>query len=68
MIAGDAVIGDFTQMGMNATINIGVKVGRMCLIGNGATIKNNVPDGTRVHAGTVWPPFHPDKFNKTREV
>jgi carbonic anhydrase/acetyltransferase-like protein (isoleucine patch superfamily) len=35
----DAVIGDLTQVGMNATVNIGVKVGQECLIGNGATIK-----------------------------
>jgi acetyltransferase EpsM len=68
MIAGDAVIGDFTQVGMNATVNIGVKVGRECLIGNGATIKNNVPDGTRVHAGAIWPPYQPDKFNSPREA
>jgi acetyltransferase EpsM len=68
MIAGDAVIGDFTQIGMNATVNIGVKVGRECLIGNGATIKANIPDGTRVHAGAIWPPFQPDKFNTLKEA
>jgi acetyltransferase EpsM len=68
MVAGDAVIGDFTQVGMNATINIGVRVGRECLIGNGATIKNDMPDGTRVYAGAIWPPYQPDKFNKSREA
>jgi acetyltransferase-like isoleucine patch superfamily enzyme len=68
MVAGDAVIGDFTQVGMNATINIGVRVGRECLIGNGATIKKDMPDGTRVYAGAIWPPYQPDKLNKSREA
>ena len=66
MIAGDAVIGDYSQIGMNATINIGVKVGSECLIGNGATIKKNVPDKTHIHAGSVWPPFQPEKLNTPR--
>ena len=61
MIAGDAVIGDFSQVGMNATVNIGVRIGRECLIGNGATVKKDVPDGTRVFAGQIWPPFQPNK-------
>ncbi len=68
MIAGDAVIGDFTQIGMNATVNIGVKVGHECLIGNGATVKDDVPDRTRIFAGSIWPPFKPDKFNAPREA
>jgi len=68
MVAGDTVIGDFTQVGMNATINIGVRVGRECLIGNGATIKKDVPDKTRVYAGDIWPPYQPDKFNTPREA
>ena len=61
MIAGDAVIGDFSQIGMNATVNIGVRIGRECLIRNGATVKKDVPDGTRVFAGQIWPPFQPNK-------
>ena len=61
VIAGDAVIGDFSQIGMNATVNIGVRIGRECLIGNGATVKKDVPDGTRVFAGQILPPFQPNK-------
>jgi len=61
MIAGDAVIGDFTQVGMNATVSIGVHVGKECLIGNGATVKKDVPDGTRIFAGQIWPPFQPNR-------
>lgn len=61
MIAGDATIGDYSQIGMNVTINIGVHVGKKCLVGNGATVKRDVPDGTRVYAGQIWPPFQPNR-------
>ncbi len=61
MTAGEVVVEDFAQIGMNATINIGVRVGRECRIGNGATIKKDVPPGTRVYAGAIWPPYDPDK-------
>jgi len=64
MTAGDVIIEDFAQIGMNATINIGVRVGRECLIGNGATIKKDVPAGTRIYAGSIWPPYDPQN-NKT---
>jgi acetyltransferase EpsM len=60
-IAGDVIIDDFAQLGMNSTVNIGVKVGKECRIGNGATIKKDVPDGTRVFAGTTWPIYSPNK-------
>ena len=60
-IAGDAIIDDFVQIGMNATVNIGVKIGKECLIGNGATIKKDVPPGTRVYAGEIWPKYIPNK-------
>jgi len=60
-IAGDVIIEDFTQIGMNATVNIGVKVGKECLIGNGATVKKDVPSGTRIYAGEIWPKYQPKK-------
>ncbi len=63
MTAGEVHIGDFSQIGMNATINIGVKIGSRCLIGNGATVKGDVPPGTRVHAGSIWP-LHPPKGDR----
>ena len=56
MLAGDVIVEDFVQVGMNATINIGVRVGARSVIGNGATIKEDVPADTRVYAGSVWPP------------
>lgn len=61
MTAGDVIIEDFVQIGMNATINIGVRVGKESLIGNGATVKKDVPPGKRVYAGSIWPPYDPNK-------
>jgi sugar O-acyltransferase (sialic acid O-acetyltransferase NeuD family) len=60
-LAGDVILEDFVQIGMNATINIGVRVGKEALIGNGATIKKDVPPGTRVYAGDIWPKYNPNK-------
>ncbi len=65
MTAGDVIIEDFAQIGMNVTINIGVRIGRECRIGNGATIKKDVPPKTRVYAGSIWPPFDPSKKDQT---
>ncbi|RJQ44271.1 MAG: acetyltransferase [Anaerolineaceae bacterium] len=56
MLAGDVVIDDYAQLGMNVNVNIGVHIGKYARIANGATIKGNVPQGGRVYAGTVWPP------------
>jgi acetyltransferase EpsM len=57
MLAGDVILEDFVQVGMNATINIGVRVGTRSTIGNNATIKADMPADTRVHAGCNWPPY-----------
>jgi len=60
-LAGDVIIEDYAQIGMNATVNIGVRVGKAALIGNGATIKKDVPPGTRVYAGSIYPKYVPKK-------
>ncbi len=64
---GNVTIGDFTQIGMRATVNARVTVGSHAMIGNGATVKRDVPDGTRIYAGTIWPPrnrHEPDVTNR----
>ena len=63
-LAGDVILEDFVQVGMNATVNIGVRVGKESLIGNGATVKKEVPPGTRVYAGAIWPIYIPKKDKK----
>jgi acetyltransferase-like isoleucine patch superfamily enzyme len=37
------------------TVNLRVKIGARARIGNGATIKQDVPAGGVVRAGSVWP-------------
>jgi acetyltransferase-like isoleucine patch superfamily enzyme len=36
-------------------VNLNVKIGAGVRIGNGATIKDDVPDGGIVRAGAIWP-------------
>lgn len=54
-LAGFVHVGEHTQIGMNATVNLNLTIGEGCLIGNGATVKADVPAGTRVWAGSTWP-------------
>ena len=54
-LAGNVIIEDYAQIGMSATLNMGVRIGERVIIGNGATIKSDVPPRTRVKAGTIWP-------------
>jgi acetyltransferase EpsM len=55
MLAGGVILEDFVQVGMAATINLNLHVGRSARIGNGATVKADVPEGGVVHAGETWP-------------
>ncbi len=55
-LAGGVSMGDCTQVGMRATVNLNLTVGSSVRIGNSATVKCNVPDGTIIHAGAVYPP------------
>jgi acetyltransferase-like isoleucine patch superfamily enzyme len=40
---------------MGATINLNVKIGAGARIGNGATVKSDVPEKGIVRAGSIWP-------------
>lgn len=55
VLAGDVEIGKGTLIGMGVTINLGVKIGENSRIGNSAVIKTDVPDGSLIRAGAVWP-------------
>lgn len=55
LIAGGVEISDRSLVGMGVTINLEVRIGQDALIGNGATVKRDVPDGAVVRAGSVWP-------------
>ena len=55
MLAGGVQLEDFVQVGMGVTINLNLTIGRAARIGNGATVKMDVPAETIVRAGTIWP-------------
>jgi acetyltransferase EpsM len=55
ILAGGVRIGRAAQVGMGATINLQLDVGEGARIGNSAVVKRDVPAGTVVHAGTIWP-------------
>ena len=55
LLAGGVKIGKGVLIGMGVTVNLGVTVGENVRIGNGATIKSDVPDGSLVKAGMIWP-------------
>jgi len=55
MLAGEVQIGARVLVGMGATINLRVKIGDGARIGNGATVKEDVPENGIVRAGEIWP-------------
>lgn len=55
ILAGGVKVDERVMIGMGVTINLNVKVGANARIGNGATVKSDVPDGTVVKAGSIWP-------------
>jgi sugar O-acyltransferase (sialic acid O-acetyltransferase NeuD family) len=55
-LAGAVRVDNYAQIGMGATVNLQVMVGERALLGNGCTVKKDVPPGGRVFAGTIWPP------------
>jgi len=55
MLAGGVILGEAVLVGMGATINLGVEIGAGSRVGNSAVIKDDVPAGTIVRAGSIWP-------------
>jgi acetyltransferase EpsM len=56
LLAGGVSIGEGVLVGMGVTINLGVHIGAGARIGNSAVIKQDVPPGAIVRAGSIWPP------------
>ena len=54
-LAGGVSVGERSQVGMRATVNINLTIGCDVRIGNGATVKQDVPDGEVIRAGSIWP-------------
>ncbi|MBP1702324.1 MAG: hypothetical protein H6Q38_1431, partial [Chloroflexi bacterium] len=55
ILAGEVNIEAGALVGMGVTVNLRVKVGAGARIGNGATVKSDVPEKGIVRAGTIWP-------------
>jgi len=55
LLAGEVEVGRATLIGMGATAVVYLKIGANVIVGNGAVLNEDVPDGTIVHAGGVWP-------------
>jgi acetyltransferase EpsM len=55
ILAGGVIIKKGVLVGMGVTINLQITIGEGARIGNGATIKRDVPPGTIIHAGAIWP-------------
>lgn len=54
-LAGHVEVGERTLVGMGVTTAVGVRIGAEAIVGNGCVVNVDVPDGTIVAAGTVWP-------------
>jgi sugar O-acyltransferase (sialic acid O-acetyltransferase NeuD family) len=55
ILAGEVNVERASLIGMGVTVNLRVKIGERARVGNGATVKSDVPAAGIVHAGTVWP-------------
>lgn len=55
LLAGEVEVGRATLIGMGATAVVYLKIGASVIVGNGAVLNADVPNGTIVHAGGIWP-------------
>ncbi|MFO7571791.1 MAG: NeuD/PglB/VioB family sugar acetyltransferase [Gaiellaceae bacterium] len=55
LLAGEVSVGRATLIGMGATAVVYLNIGASVIVGNAAVLNEDVPDGTIVHAGGIWP-------------
>ena len=55
LLAGHVEVASRTLVGMGVTTAVGVRIGADVIVGNGVVVSGDVPDGTIVAAGSVWP-------------
>jgi acetyltransferase EpsM len=55
VLAGEVHVGANVQIGMGVTVNLRVRIAENVSIGNSAVIKSDVPPGTAIRAGQIWP-------------
>lgn len=54
-LAGGVVVKERSLIGMGVTVHLNVNIGAGARVGNGATIKADIPENGVVQAGMVWP-------------
>ena len=55
LLAGHVQVGEAALVGMGVTTRPGLRIGARAIVGNACVLHDDVPDGTIVPAGTVWP-------------
>ena len=58
ILAGEVEVGEATLVGMGVTARVGLRIGSGAIVGNGCVLTEDVPDGTIVSAGSIWPHPH----------
>lgn len=54
-LAGETTVGEGTLVGMGVTTRVGANIGARAIVGNGVVVNDDIPDGTIVPSGPIWP-------------
>ena len=55
ILAGAVTVKERSLVGMGVTVNLNVSIGAGSRVGNGATVKADIPENGVVRAGSIWP-------------
>jgi sugar O-acyltransferase (sialic acid O-acetyltransferase NeuD family) len=55
VLAGEVEVGDAVLVGMGVTARVGLRIGSGAIVGNSCVLREDVPPGTILSAGSVWP-------------
>jgi sugar O-acyltransferase (sialic acid O-acetyltransferase NeuD family) len=55
LLAGEVEVGDAVLVGMGVTARVGLRIGSGAVVGNSCVLREDVPPGTILSAGSVWP-------------
>jgi UDP-perosamine 4-acetyltransferase len=55
ILAGEVEVGDGVLVGMGVTASVGLRIGSGAIVGNSCVLRQDVPPGTILSAGSVWP-------------
>jgi acyl-[acyl carrier protein]--UDP-N-acetylglucosamine O-acyltransferase len=55
ILAGEVEVGDAVLVGMGVTASVGLRIGSGAVVGNSCVLREDVPPGTILSAGSTWP-------------